>query len=236
MRVNTNEKFIQNKARLGKYSSLGGLAVLTGGMIINFSKPELFELSLFCLVIGFGIASVGSYNVSRWVKPPRGDEVLVKSLKGLSNKYRLYNYILPVPHILLAPFGLYVFHCKKQDGQVTYRGNNKWHQKVDVKRRFRLFFGGEQPVGNPVNELASDMGTLANILKRLLPDEDIEINGAIIFTNKDVSLNVDAQDTAPILQPDDIKKFLIEEQKRKDNWTLEKLNKVAEALDEQAAK
>ena len=86
MRINTNEQFIKRKARLGKYCSLAGLAVLTGGMVINFSNPDLFELSLLCLVAGFAVASIGAYNVSRWVKPPRGDEVLEKSLKGLSNK------------------------------------------------------------------------------------------------------------------------------------------------------
>jgi len=236
MRVHTNEKFIERKARLGKYGSLAGLAVLTGGMVINFTKPELFELSLLCLVAGFAVASVGAYNVSRWVKPPRGDEVLVKSLKGLSNKYRLYNYIMPVPHILLTPFGLYVLHCKKLDGDITYRGNNKWHQKVDIKRRLKLFFGAEQPVGKPTNELAADMGTLVNILKRLIPEEEIEINGAVIFTNSNVNLTREADDTAPILQAKELKKFLIEEQKRKDTWYTEKLNLIAETLDEQAAK
>ena len=236
MRVNTNERFIERKTRLGKYCSLAGLAVLTGGMVINFSKPDLFELSLLCLVAGFAIASIGAYNVSRWVKPPRGDEVLVKSLKGLSNKYRLYNYILPVPHILLTPFGLYVLHCKKVDGDITYRGNNKWHQKVDIKRRLKLFFGAEQPIGKPTNELAADMGTLVNIFKRLLPDEEIEINGAVIFTNSDVNLTREADDTVPILQAKEIKKFLIEEQKREDTWYTEKLNLIAETLDEQPAK
>ncbi len=233
MRVVTNEKFIQRKARLGKYASLAGLVVLTGGMIINFSRPELFEISLLCLIAGFGIASIGSYNVSRWVKPPRGDEVLSKSLKGLSNKYRLYNYVLPVPHILLTPFGLYVLHCKKQDGEVTYRGQDKWRQKVDFRRRLRLFFGGEQPLGNPSTELAGEMGTLTTALKRLLPDEDIPISGVVVFTHQDVNLTVEARDGFPIIKAADIKKFLVEEQKNRAAWPADKLNKVAAVLDAQ---
>lgn len=233
MRVTTNEKFIQRKARLGKYTSLAGLAVLTGGMVINFSKPELFEVSLLCLIAGFAIASVGSHNVSRWVKPPRGDEVLTKSFKGLSNKYRLYNYILPVPHLLLTPFGLYVLHCKKQDGEVTYLGNNKWRQKVDFKRRLRLFFGGEQPVGNPSAELASEMATLATILKRLVPGAEIPVDGVIVFTHNDVNLTIQSQDGFPAMMADDIKKFLVEEQRIKQNWFADTLNSVAAALDAQ---
>jgi len=231
MRITTNEKFIQSKARLGKYTSLAGLAVLTGGLIINFSRPERFEISLLCLIIGFAIASIGSYNVSRWVKPPRGDEVLGKSFKGLSNKYRLYNYILPVPHVLLTPFGIYVLHCKKQDGEVTYRGNNKWRQKVDLKRRFRLFFGAEQPLGNPSSELADEIGRLTTVLKRLLPDEEAPISGVIVFTHQDVRLTLEAQDGFPIIKADDIKKFLVEEQKSRPIWPAEKLNKIANALD-----
>ena len=143
MRVKTDTKFIARKVRLGKYSSLAGLAILSVGMVISFSKPELFEVSLLCLVLGFGVASIGSYNVSRWVKPPRGDEVLEKALKGLSNKYELFNYLLPSPHVLLTPFGVYVLSTKKQDGRVTYKGQGKWRQEKDIKRRFRLFFGGE---------------------------------------------------------------------------------------------
>ena len=168
MKVKTDAKFIAGKARLGKYTSLGGLAILTLGMVISFSKPELFEVSLLCLILGFGVASIGSYNVSRWVKPPRGDEVLEKALKGLPNKYELFNYILPSPHVLLTPFGVYVLQTKKQDGKITYKGQNKWRQAMDIKRRVRLFFGGEQPLGNPSGEMATDMATIQKYLSRNL--------------------------------------------------------------------
>ncbi len=62
MRVKTNERFIAQKARLGKYSSIAGLAILTGGMVINFAKPELFDSRYFALVAGFGVASIGAYK------------------------------------------------------------------------------------------------------------------------------------------------------------------------------
>jgi hypothetical protein len=230
MKIKTNEAFIARKARLGKYSSLGGLAVLTLGMFISFSRPELFEVSLLCLIVGFAIASVGSYNVSRWVKPPRGDEVLEKALKGLSNKYQLFNYVLPSPHVLLTPFGVYVLHAKKQDGKITYRGQNKWHQKKDIKRQFRLFFGGEQPLGNPAAELASDITVIQKYLTRNLPDEQVPVDGAIVFINNDVELTVESDDL-PVLRPKDLKKFLADQQKTRPAWPSERQNAVAQLLE-----
>jgi hypothetical protein len=230
MKIKTDEKFIARKARLGKYSSLAGLVVLSLGMFISFSKPEWFNLSLLCLVVGFGIASIGSYNVSRWVRPPRGDEVLEKALKGLSNKYQLFNYTLPSPHVLLTPFGLYVLLTKKQDGQVTYKGQDKWYQQKDFKRRLRLFFGGEQPVGNPSAELASEIASLRKYLSRRLPNQEIPIDGAIVFLSPDLNLTVESDDL-PILKPKDLKKFLTDQQKQKQNWQASQLNEIAEALE-----
>jgi hypothetical protein len=230
MKVKTDSKFISGKARLGKFTSLAGLVILTGGMVISFSKPELFELSLLCLILGFGVASIGSYNVSRWVKPPRGDEVLEKALKGLSNKYQLFNYVLPSPHVLLTPFGVYVLYTKKQDGQVVYKGQNKWQQKKDLKRRFRLFFGGEQPLGNPAGEMASEVSVLQKYLSRNLPNADVPVNGTIVFLSPDVQLTVESTDL-PVMLPKDLKKFLADEQKKQPNWTSDRFGQVAQLLE-----
>jgi hypothetical protein len=226
MKVKTDTQFIARKARLGKYTSLAGLVVLTGGMVISFSKPELFELSLLCLILGFGIASIGSYNVSRWVKPPRGDEALEKALKGLSNKYELFNYVLPSPHVLLTPFGVYVLFTKKQDGEVVYKGQNKWQQKKDMKRRFRLFFGGEQPLGNPAAEMAADVATIQKYVSRNLPDGQVQVNGAIVFLSPDLKLSIEAADL-PVMQPKGLKKFLEDEQKKQPGLTSERVSQVA---------
>lgn len=230
MKVKTDSKFIAGKARLGKYTSLAGLVILTGGMVLSFSKPELFELSLLCLILGFGVASIGSYNVSHWVKPPRGDEVLEKALKGLSNKYQLFNYVLPSPHVLLTPFGVYVLYTKKQDGQVVYKGQNKWQQKKDLKRRFRLFFGGEQPLGNPAAEMGSEVSVIQKYLSRNLPDADISVSGAIVFLSPDVQLTLESTDL-PVMLPKDLKKFLADEQKKQPNWTSDRFGQVAQLLE-----
>lgn len=231
MKVKTDEKFIPKKARLGKYFSMAGLVVLSLGMYISFAYPNLFDLSLLCLVIGFSIASIGSYNVSRWVKPPRGDEMLDKALKGRSNKYLLVNYLLPVPHVLLTPFGVYVLHTKKQNGEITYRGQGKWQQRKEMRRRLRLFFGGEQSLGNPNSELARDIGVVHKYLTGNLPDEEINVSGAVVFLNDEAVLDVQSDDV-PVLKPKDLKKFLDDEQKKQQPWPGDRWNKVARLLEE----
>lgn len=230
MKVKTDEKFISKKAKMGRYFSLAGLVVLSIGMYVSFAYPDYFDVSLLCLVIGFSIASIGSYNVSRWVKPPRGDEVLDKALKGRSNKYLLVNYLLPVPHVLLAPFGVFVLHPKKQNGEITYRGGGKWQHKKDVRRRLKLFFGGEQSLGHPNSELAADIGVIQKYLSGNLPDEGINVEGAVVFLDEEANIEL-LSDDIQVLKPKDLKKFLDEQQKKHEPWPAERWNKVARLLE-----
>ena len=146
MKVIVNEKLVKRQAIIGKWASLIGMGALLAGLVVSYRLPNLITVSLGCLIVGFMLASVGTYNMNRWVKEPRGDQALTKALKGFDNKHFLYHYTLPAAHVLLAPSGLFVFTVKDHHGEVRCEGE-KWHQKFNWGRL--LLFFGQQGLGDP---------------------------------------------------------------------------------------
>ena len=53
MNIHRNEKVIKRNSNIAKFATLGGLAVLAGGMYVSFRYPEQFTLSLGALLVGF---------------------------------------------------------------------------------------------------------------------------------------------------------------------------------------
>ena len=85
MQIVTNESLIKRNARIGQVTSIAGLGVLVAGMIISFTRPELFVWSLVALLAGFTLSQIGISFGNRWGRRPRPDEVLDASLQGLDD-------------------------------------------------------------------------------------------------------------------------------------------------------
>ncbi|MGE5263327.1 MAG: nuclease-related domain-containing protein, partial [Acidobacteriota bacterium] len=119
MRLITNDKLIERQAKIARYATFGGLAVLLGSLVTSFSGNFPIVVAYGLLFVGFGLAYVGAMLANKWIKEPRADNALAKALKGLDNKNQLYNYLLPANHVLLTPTGLLVFKVKSNDGKIT---------------------------------------------------------------------------------------------------------------------
>jgi hypothetical protein len=203
MRTITNEKLIARNAKIGTWSSLGGLVVMGVGLYISIKLPQYIPLSFVCLLAGILLSNVGLYNANRWVKSPRPDEVLTKALKGFDKRYYLYNYVLPVSHVLVGPSGLFVVEARNHDGPIYYAGG-RWRQKLNLLRFFGFLGEG---VGNPVRDAQRDVDKL----QKFLAKQELELEGAvqplIVFTNAKADLHV--QDPPlPVLTPKGLKDFL----------------------------
>ena len=118
MKVIINEKLVKRQAAIGKGASLIGMGALLAGLVVSYRWPNLLTVSFGCLIVGFLLASIGTYNMNRWVKEPRADQALTKALKGLDNKHFLYHYTPLATHLLLAPSGLFVFTVKDHYGYI----------------------------------------------------------------------------------------------------------------------
>ncbi len=224
MRVVTNEKFIQRRARIGNIASWVGLGVLIIGMVASF-RPQYIYIAFASLAIGFLAANIGTYQLRRFGRNPRPDQVLSRAFKGFDDRYVFYAWVLPSPYVLLGPAGLFVFVTRDQGGRVICEGS-RWRQPFRISRIFTAL--GQEGLGNPTKELLAEIEHMQRWLADHLPEEEVPpIQGAVVFIHPKVQLELD--DVAvPVVTANKLrswlrnraKKRVLNEQQRQ---TLEKL-------------
>jgi hypothetical protein len=82
MRVTVNEPFLRRRANIARWTTLIGLGILFVGLLVSFNK-QYYYLSLPALIVGFILANISGFNSNRYVKEPRPDQSLAKSLKAV---------------------------------------------------------------------------------------------------------------------------------------------------------
>jgi hypothetical protein len=206
MRLVVDDTKIARGARLGKIATFVGLGFLLAGFIISLTLRDLMFLwvSLGCLVVGMLISSVGTMNMNRWVREPRADQALAQGLKGFDDRYVLYSYRLPVPHVLLSPTGLFVLTAMGQDGTIRYDGN-KFRRDFSLGRVLR--FMAEEGLGKPLAEADREVEALRQYLAEHGTSEDVEIQNVIVFYNPRAELDV-SDAPVPIVDPKGLKKAI----------------------------
>lgn len=190
MRVRTNTKLIASRARMGRWAAFSGLIVLVSGLVVSFRATQDIRLVMVtygALIVGMLLSSIGIYLSDKWVQPPRADQALAGALKGFGKRHRLYNYVLPAPHVLLSPYGLTVFTVRRQNDTVRY-ANGRWKHEQSLFRRFQSL--SREGLGNPVRQLEWEKGRMEELIAEHVPGVDVPVNGAIVFTHPDVVLKV----------------------------------------------
>jgi hypothetical protein len=203
MRVTTNTHFIKRRAKFGTYASLGGIAVLAGGMIASF-QPRFVWVSLIALILGFILAQYGNYNLRRYGRSPRPDQILEESMKGFDDRYHLYSWSLPAPYVLLSPQGLYVFTTRDQAGKITATGST-WKTGFSLSRALMMF--SQEGMGNPTQEAQANAGKLTAWIRTKLPETTVAAQPVIVFLDPRAQLDI-TEPTVPVLDPKGIKKWL----------------------------
>jgi len=214
MKVSTNTKLIETRAKWAKRIAPLTMLLLLGGLITNFisiNQPEYFRLTMLLLALGFVSAIVSSHLVNNWVREPRADQVLTQMLKKFGNDYLLFNYTSPVPHVLVAPDGLYAIVVKHQDGQITVK-ERRVSRKFTWGRLLRLL--ADEGMGAPIGEAESRARKLQNFLEKNLPEgEEIpEIKKLVLFSNKKAELTVN-DPAIPVMPANEFKAYLREQGK-----------------------
>jgi len=205
MQAFVNERKVKINREIGRWASLGGLGVLIVGMIVSLRRPDLVWLTMLSLLIGFVGSTVGAYYANRWTRSPRADEVLTQALKGISNKYHLYHHLLPVPHVLLGPAGLFLLRAYLHEGPVVYDGK-KWRQKLNLLRA--LGFTGQESLADPVKDVMYDVERFRRWLTKRLPEDAIpQIRPYIVFVRDGAELNV-AETEVPVLRYKQLKSHI----------------------------
>ena len=207
MQITTNTQLVQSRGNWGKRLTWGGFILLFGAVFMPF-VDALLPYSFPVMLLGFLITNVGMYYFSRYVRPPLAQNILEDAMKGLDNRYHLFNYMGPVEHVLLTPSGVMAITIRRMGGLISCKGD-KWYRKTSLVSRLRLF--AEEQLGNPSFDLRRDVTLLQKLLEAKLPSDENEkpvpIGGFLYFADPAVQLNLD-EPTVPVLHPKAIKDYL----------------------------
>jgi hypothetical protein len=203
----SNEKMVKSRAQYSSYLMIGGFALIGISFFLTFFNPtqSMYVLPAYlALFAGFIVFNIGAGYGSKWRMRPRPDEALAMALKGMDNRYRLYNYLLPASHLLLTPAGLTVFAVRRMPGVISTKGSN-WYQKRSMLSRLR--FAAEEQLGNPTRDVLRDAAAIQEFLAKNLPDTTVAIDPIILFPNPSVKLTIE-EPAVPVLTGEALKPYL----------------------------
>jgi len=210
MQAIINETRIARGARIGKIATFAGLGLLVVGLIVSLTLQAtgLIWVSFACLLLGILISSVGTMNMNRWVREPRADQALIQGLKGFDDRYRLYSYLLPAPHVLLGPSGLFVLTTMGQDGTIRYDGD-KFRRDFSAARLLR--FMAEEGLGRPFAEADGQVRAMQKLLDEQGAGQGVEIQNVVVFYNPRAQLSV-SDPPRPLVTQKGLKKAVRKQQ------------------------
>jgi hypothetical protein len=201
MRLITDKNLVERNAKIGQYAFTGGTIILLGALAINLyaitqpadASPQLLTYVIGGLLVGYLVTQVGTMFRQRWGM--RSDKGFADALRGLDERYTLYNYRFGANHVFVGPSGAYVFVPKYQYGLVAYDAAKKrWHNPQQ-RRGFLNLFGTGEGIGNPEREAEAEIETLKAFLKKQAPDIEIDPKAIVVFMHTQATLKAD---NAPI--------------------------------------
>lgn len=195
MKIISNQKYIDRNVKITKYITWASLGVLGLGIYITITQKESTQnlaITFGALLIGFTLSQISIYMQNRWGKSPRPDELITSALKGLDDKFTLYLFTSPIPHLLVSPTGIWGILVYGQQGKISYTGN-RW--KLKGGNTFRKIFAGDN-LGRPDLDVENLLLDYSRGMSKKTPGTTLpEINVALVFTHP--SAVVEAED-APV--------------------------------------
>jgi hypothetical protein len=171
-----NERLIRRNSFIGTATTVLGIALMVGAIILALTRQELFNLTLMVSFGGLILSQIGNTQRSRWGKHPRMDEVLDEALKGLDERYALFHYLLAASHALVTPSGVFALCTTAIEGDISYQGG-KWWRERPARR------GGaprRQTLSEPGSQTSGEAERLGKSLRRRLGRDDVPQPEAIL--------------------------------------------------------
>ena len=215
MRIIRDDKRIRLNSRIGQFTGLGGLLILVAGMYISFQLPNLFSLAWLALLVGFTLSQISIYLSNRYGRRPRPDEHLDAALKGLDDRYTIYHYTAPTPHMLLGPAGLWVLLPRHQRGKIFYE-KGRWKQKGGGFLQTYLRIFAQEGLGRPEMDQEFEAEKIQKYLRKRAPDlQAPEIQTALVITNEKAEIAEVDSAPFPIVEVKKLKDLVRKKAKEK---------------------
>jgi hypothetical protein len=226
-----DDKRIARLSLLAKVASYGGMGILLVGLALAFVTTDfqrVFVFQLIALLVGWIASQIGIYLMLRYGRSPRPDEVLDEAMRRVAKNGRMYHYLLPAPHTLLTPQGIIVINPKPTMGKISVEGD-KWRQAGGFFRRLL----GQEPVGNPTQEVERMVEGLASFIRKNAPEvEEVPVGAIIVFTAQG-GTELDLQNSRiPAMHFSKVKGFM--RQQKRSPLPREVYEAIQRAFDEQA--
>jgi len=172
-----NEKLIKRNKTIGNITSIGGIAILAAGLILNINPtPTRTILSFGALIIGFIVAQISTNYVTRFGRNPRFDEIIADNLTKLNQEYTFYVYSGPVSMLLVGPTGLWIPLPVVARGEISY--DKKWRQRGGS---FFMKMFGQESIGRPDIEVATNEKQVVDFLKKHLDENEMpQVNSILV--------------------------------------------------------
>lgn len=180
MKIVRNDKLIKRNKTIGNVASIAGIAILVAGLVLSFNpNPTKTLISFIALIVGFIVAQLSTYFVTRFAREPRYDEVIADNLSKLSNDYTFYVYSSPIAMLLVGPAGIWIPVPTAASGEISY--DKRWRQRGGS---FMLKLFGQENIGRPAMDIESNEKEIRKYLGKDMPEEQIPpIKGILVTMN-----------------------------------------------------
>ena len=187
MKLSVNNKLIDRNKKISQITLYFSLALLTIGFIwtLRNSDPSKTLIGYLILIPAYLLVQVSIYMANRWGKSPRPDEIVVQALKGLDDKYTLYNYTVGVPHLLVGPIGIWIINPYHHEGEISYNLEKKQYRQKGGPNFISKYFVQE---GLP--NITREVSSLKRGLNNYFDKNSININEETEVINLFYSDNV----------------------------------------------
>ncbi len=151
MRVVINEALINRNRKISHILFFISLAGMGAGFFLTWTTdPASGTSQLSCLILPLllllTLTSVRMANI--WIREPRPVDVLNNALKGLGQKYTIFHHLLPAPHVLIGPEGVFTITTVWQDKSYRVKGK-KWYGDEGLLRKLNGYLR-QDLIGNPL--------------------------------------------------------------------------------------
>jgi len=230
MKIIRNDKIIKRNNRIAGIGILGGLAAVIASIVISFQFQQYIAWSYGILFVGFIFLQFGLYFMNRYGRKPRPDEALDTGLKGLDDRYTIYHFNSPVPHLLVGPVGIWNLMPYFQNGTIVYEKNRyKLKSGGFIAGYMRIF--GQENIGRPDLDSVAESDAMTKFFKKYLPDMEIpEINSVIVMTSDTADIQV-TESPIPVVHVKKLKE-LIRKSAKKTKLDANQIEAIKDALPE----
>jgi len=231
MKLSINKKLIDRNKKIAQITLYVSLALLILGFIWTIRNPESSNsmIGYIILIPAYLFVQVSIFLSNRWGKSPRPDEIVVQALKGLDDKFTLYNYTTGVPHLLVGPNGIWIINPYQQKGEISFNIEKKQYQQKGGPNFITKYFAQE---GLP--NVTRKVSSLKNDLNKYFKKNSIQVDHEPLVVNLFYAEGIALQTkNAPDINlKKDKLKVTIRNYIKKINFSQEKVEKLRSQLPE----